>query len=289
MRSLLQPVGDENMQRFQDRTERTLRHLTVPIRSWPDFIIIGTQKGGTTSLYECLVQHPWVVPARVKEIRFFSRHFRKGPAWYRANFPTRLYKAYAKIALGQKLITGEATPYYMFHPLAPRRISELVPRAKFIALLRSPVDRAYSHYRHVVRKGIETLSFEEAIEAEPARLRGEREKMLADENYRGLKYGFHSYLARGIYVDQLKVWFDLFPREQILILNSERFFGDQATVFRQVLAFLDLPEWKLAEPKKSNSGIYALMKPATREKLIEYFNPYNEQLYDLIGQDYNWD
>jgi hypothetical protein len=199
-----------------------------------------------------------------------------------------LYKAYTAVKSGQKPITGEATPYYMFHPLAPKRISDLVPQAKFIALLRNPVDRAYSHYQHVVRKGIETLSFEEAIEAEPERLRGEREKMIADERYRGLKYGFHSYLARGIYVDQLRVWFDLFPREQLLILNSESFFSDQATTFGTVLKFLNLPGYKLRTTRKSNVGRYSQMNPATREKLIKYFKPYNEQLYKLLGQEYNW-
>jgi hypothetical protein len=289
MRSLPRPSSAITVRQLQKYAEKKLRQWTAPIRCWPDFIIIGTQKGGTTSLYDCLTQHPWVVPARVKEIRFFSRHFHKGPAWYRTNFPTQLLKAYATVALGNKPITGEATPYYMFHPLAPKRISRLVPQAKFIALLRNPVDRAYSHYQHVVRKGRETLSFEEAVEAEPERLRGERKRMLADESYRGLKYGFYSYLARGFYVDQLKVWFNLFPREQILILNSESFFSDQAKAYRRVLAFLDLPEQKLQKTSESNVGRYPQMRSATRARLTEYFRPYNEQLYDLIGQEYSWD
>ena len=81
---------------------------------------------------------------------------------------------------GVELRTGEASPYYLFHPHVPGRVAEHLPRVKLIAMLRDPVERAYSGYQHEVGRGFETLSFEEAIEAEPGRLEGERERMIAD-------------------------------------------------------------------------------------------------------------
>jgi hypothetical protein len=264
--------------------------LTAPLRLLPDFIIIGAQKCGTTSLYRFLTeQHACIAPSLEKEIHFFDIAFGKGLNWYRAHFPTILYKQYLKKVRGQDLITGEASPYYIFYPHAPRRIFETVPQVKLIVLLRNPVDRAYSHYHHQVTRGRETLSFEQAIEAEPQRLSGELEKIMADEHYISFNQAHFSYLARGIYVDQLKAWSNLFPLEQLLILNSEAFFADPATTYRQVVAFLNAPESILQSAKKRNVGSYQKMSPATRQRLVEYFRPHNQRLFEYLGTSFNWD
>ena len=144
---------------------------TSPLRRWPDFLIIGTQRGGTTSLYEYLCRHPQVSPATEKEIHYFDFQTARGPAWYRAHFPWRFPRT---------RITGEASPFYLFHPRVPRLVRDLLPAVRLIVLLRDPVERAHSHFRLQKRAGIERLAtFEEALEAEPARLEGEREKMAA--------------------------------------------------------------------------------------------------------------
>jgi len=114
-------------------------------------------------------------------------------------------------------LTGEATPY-LFHPHAPKRVHALVPNDRLIVLLRNPIDRAYSHYQHHVIRGRESLSFEEAIDAEPGRIEGEYEKMMQDEYYRSLNYIGYAYLTRGIYVDHLKRWGEYFDKDQFLIL-----------------------------------------------------------------------
>jgi hypothetical protein len=106
----------------------------------PAFIIVGTQKGGTSSLYSYLCTHPEVWPATKKEVHFFDNHFSETEEWYRSHFPSRL-----KLKLTGR-ITGEASPYYLFHPLAPRRMADVAPKAKLIMLLRNPVKRAISHY-----------------------------------------------------------------------------------------------------------------------------------------------
>lgn len=138
----------------------------------PHFLIIGAARSGTTSLYSYLVEHPRVVAAAKKELHFFDLRFPNGPAWYRDQFPS----------LSPDTITGEASPYYLFHSHVPKRVFKLLPHVKLIVLLRNPVDRAYSHYYHAVKHGIETLPFERAIEQEDERLRGEVARMLEEEN-----------------------------------------------------------------------------------------------------------
>src|SRR5437588_2037479 len=161
-------------------SSQTYRTMTNQVRLLPDFLIIGGQRCGTTSLYYYLINYPGISPACTKEVHFFDVNFEKGPGWYRAQFPTVIGKSYAKYARKHSLITGEASPYYLFHPHAPRRISALIPKVKLIALLRNPVDRAFSQHWLEVQSGYETLSFKEAIESEQERLAGEWEKMLED-------------------------------------------------------------------------------------------------------------
>src|SRR6187200_1451927 len=139
-------------------------------RPLPDFLVIGAQKAGTTALYAYLRWHPGITGPSWKEVSFFDRHWWRGEAWYRGQFPLRA---------GGRLV-GEASPSYLFHPLAPERARSLVPDAKLIALVRNPVDRAYSQYQHAVALGREPLSFEDALAAEDERLVGEVERLLAD-------------------------------------------------------------------------------------------------------------
>ncbi len=262
------------------------RILTGRMRLLPDFIIIGAQRSGTTSFYNYLVQHPCVVRASRKEIHFFDNAFGKGLNWYRAHFPTRLYRHYVRRAQGKHLITGEASPYYIYHPQVPRRISEVAPDAKLIAFLRNPIDRAYSHYHLKVKLGFETLSFEDAIEQEEERLRGEVEKMLEDETYHSYNHHHFSYLAKGVYVDQLKMWLDFFPPEQMLIIQSENFYANRTAVLNKVVKFLGLPIWQPKEKvyRKLNTLAYPEMKPESRECLVEYFRPHNERLYQFLAK-----
>jgi hypothetical protein len=258
------------------------------MRLMPDFIIIGGQRCGTTSLYNYLTKHPCVVPAHMKEIHFFDINFCKGVAWYRAEFPSILHEHYAKQMGKRDLVTGEASPYYIFHPLAAERVSETIPQVKLIALLRNPVDRAYSHYYLEVRRGRETLSFEDAIDKGAERLAGEKEKLIEDENYYSLNHRHYSYLARGIYVDQLKPWMSYFPREQILILRSEDLYDDPPATLERVTEFLDLPIWEPKRYEKYHRARYPKMSVATRERLVDYYEPHNQRLLEYLGMDFGW-
>jgi hypothetical protein len=252
----------------------------------PDFLVIGTMKGGTTFFYHLLSQHPYIERAAAKELHYFDTLFDEGLEWYRRSFPTPRLKE------GRRTITGEATPY-LNHSLAPERVARVVPQARLIALLRNPVDRAYSHYHHDVKKGLETRRFEEAIEAEEARLRGKMDKVLEDEHLASANQQHSSYLSRGVYVDQLLRWSEFFSKEQMLVLKSEDFFARPQDVLDLAFDFLSLPEWELEAsqivPKRRKKGIYEQeMDPVTRRYLEEYFEPHNKRLYGFLGKDFGW-
>ena len=190
---------------------------------------------------------------------------------------------------GRKILTGESSPYYIYHPHAAKRVAKVVPWAKLIALLRNPVDRAYSDYHHKLSDGVETLSFEEAIEVEEERISGEKERMLTDEDYFSHAHRRYSYLARGIYVDQIKEWHEHFDKDQLLVLKSEDFFKDTRETMQLVCDFLGLPDWdggNLGQGK--NMRRYEPMRPETRQRLKSYFEPHNKRLYDYLGTDFGW-
>lgn len=274
---------------------------TSPLRLMPEFIIIGAQKCGTTSLYYYLVEHSNIASAWRKELRFFDNNFKKGLAWYHGQFPFSIRRSYAQIIHKQDLITGEASPDYFFHTHAPKRVRSILPQVKLIVLLRNPADRAYSHYRHQVARGRESLSFEKAITYEEERTRGEREKVEASETYYSYNYEHFSYISRGIYADYLQKWFNLFPREQFLILKSEDLYADPAAILKQTLRFLDVPE---VEPKRLKEGYEkynnseskehtkftppSKLDPEFRQRLVEFYKPHNARLYELLGRDFGW-
>jgi hypothetical protein len=259
---------------------------TAAMRTLPDFLVIGAQKCGTTFLYQLLTQHPSVRAAFVKEVHYFDLNFEKGEGWYRSQFPLRARR-------NRSYITGESSPYYMFHPHAARRAAEVVPSAKLISLLRNPTDRAYSHYQHQVEhvrgEGHETLPFEEAIEAEEPRINEQRRQLLRDERHDSVNYRSYSYLSRGIYVDQLAEWSKYFDGSRMLVLKSEELFDDTQGTLKRLLDFLEIPRRTFDMPSSiPNKRQYADMKPETRRRLDAYFEPHNQRLYEYLGSNPSW-
>ncbi len=275
----IEPEGPAALRRAQ----LLPRILSAPLRARPDFLIIGAQKGGTTSLYSILAQHPAVDEAWKKEIHFFDLRYRRGLPWYLAHFPTRRSRR-----RGGRRFSGEATPYYLFHPHAPRRVRQTLPAVRLVALLRDPVARAYSHYNHLVRLGHEPLSFEEAVRSEAMRTAGAMDQLLRDEWHYSEALRNYSYLARGHYAEQLERWWAHFPREQLLVLKSEDFYRRPAEVFPRILEHLGLPPWMPERFREYNAGRYPEMSPALRGWLADYFAPHNARLYELLGCTWRW-
>jgi hypothetical protein len=272
------------------------RRATASARVLPDFLIIGAQKAGTTSLYAYLCAHPDVRAAGRKEVHYFDLGFiagdERGEAWYRSMFPLRTRLALERRRVGRPVLTGEASPYYLFHPVAPERAAALVPAARLLVLVRDPVERAWSHYRHEVAAGREPLDFAAALDAEPMRLAG------ADDDLRrgvdsaaARSHRRHSYAGRGRYAEQLSAWLDHYPREQVHVMLAEELFATPSPVWRSAVEFVGLapaapPAFEVHNPGGSSSG--QAMDPACRARLEEAFKAPNAELADLLGRRLPW-
>lgn len=281
----------------RDAAKKTLRAYgmaTAPARALPDFIVIGGKRCGTTSVFRNLSRHPAFEPLfpsaqEIKGAHFFDTNFDKGMTWYHSHFPLRI-RLRDGDGQAEARFTGEASPYYLFHPHAPRRARAHVPAAKLIVLLRNPVDRAFSHYRERVRHGVEELTFEEAIEAEDQRLAGEEERLLRDEGYYSFAHEHLSYLRQGRYADALERWLSLFPRDQFLFLRSEDMFVDPRRVYDLVTAFLDIPPLPADTFERYNWHPGDPMRAETRSALGERFAFDNARLSGLLDFDVSgWD
>ncbi len=201
----VRPQGLKRRFRAQVRNGvRVYGKMTARWRVTPDYLIIGTKRGGTTSMARWLLEHPDVrplFPAREtrKGTYYFDVNYGRGEAWYRSHFPTRRAMNHAARRAGRKQLVGEATPYYLHHPHAAIRARRLAPEAKVIVLLRDPAERAYSHWVERTRNNIETLAFAGAVEAEAVRLDGEEARMLSDPTYNSFAHQHFSYLDQGRY------------------------------------------------------------------------------------------
>lgn len=246
----------------------------------PDFLIIGAQKCGTEPLYGYLANHLQIIKDGSREIHFFELNFERGVEWYS--------KQLTRSVAGDKVLLWEMTPYYIYHPLVAERVYKTFPDVKLIVMLRNPVKRAWMHYHLEVAVGCEKLDFEKAIASEPDRLKGEIEKIKADEGYYSFNHQHYSYLSRGIYVEQIKNWLNYFPREQLLILKSEDFYANTSKVFSEVLDFLDISASTLEEYEIHSVEDYSKMPAEIEQELTNYFKPYNQELSDLLKQDFTW-
>lgn len=272
--------------RAVDRLRRAVRGGRAWIRGTvapgplPDFLILGAQRSGTTSLYHYLRAHPQVRPATGKELQYFTLYYGRGERWYRGHFP--------RLAPGQ--VTFEASPYYLFHPSAPQRVAETLPEARFVVLLRDPVERAYSHYRHTRAYGAEPLSFADALAAEERRLAAAlRQGPDTREAHAALRN--HSYAARGRYAEQLQRWFAHVPRQRIHVIRSEDLYADPAAVYADLLRFLGLDPFTPAafgrHTRTGGAGPTGL-DPSVRAELADYFAPHNARLAELLGWSDPW-
>lgn len=253
----------------------------------PDFLILGAQKSGTSSLYRWLAESPSVEAPTQKELHFFDLGFHRGLDWYRAQF-AGLEEARAARDGGKPVLTGEASPYYLFHPVVPQRVREALPEVRLIALLRDPVHRAASHYHHEFSTGVESLPFEAALDQEEERLAGEAERLLFEPRYQSHNHRHFSYQARGVYADQLERWREFFPAEQILVVKSERLFEEPNVEMRRIYDFLGIPADTDLDFAVWNKGSYPPISAEAEARLAERFRADNQRLYELVGEDFGW-
>ena len=297
----------------------------------PDFMLIGAAKSGTTSFSSYLPQHPQVKGCVPKEPNFWSWH-----SCSREQYQQLFAVSDPSSAMDVRpQLGGEYSTSYLLHPLAPRRIAARLPGVKIIVLLRNPVDRAYSHYIMAQRNGAEPdCSFEEIIDREmeeSAQVLTAHRRGYLDSNFRTqahrnfpdgtplsvaahtadpeyyplsteadlLRFYVTSYVFRSIYCDQLWRWLQLFPLEQIKVIESRKLLHHRGEVMRDVAEFLELEPHKFSDTEMEHTwggganrhntpGDYQPIDATVRARLTAFFKPYNSELFSLIGEEYDW-
>lgn len=208
-------------------------------RSSPDFIGIGVMKAATSWIFQCLKEHPEVCDHSKKEIHFFDRpqNYSKGIEHYKDLFQD----------CPPDKMKGEYTPSYIFSREAPKLISKHFPNVKIIACLRNPVDRAVSHYKfNIYRNGRLSIykDFGQAIR---------KDKEVID---------------RGKYYEQLKNYFDLFPKENILVIIYEELKDDPKQEIKKIYEFLGVDNSFVPPSLIQKQNVTGAKKVKSRKPLL---------------------
>jgi hypothetical protein len=263
--------------------------LTWQARMTPSFLIVGAQRCGTTTLHLALKAHPNVVLHRLhKGVNYFDVNYERGPEWYRAHFPLAAYARARTARAGRTPITGESSGYYMFHPLAAERIGADLAGVKLIALVRDPVERAYSAHHHELARGYETEPFERALELEASRLAGEVERLRAEPSSESFSHRHHAYVTRGRYADQLTTLAEHGGADNLLVLDADAFFERPKEHYDRVLSFLGLPSHDRSPLRQTNARPRAPMPESLRSRLRDELANSDAALARFLGEVPSW-
>jgi len=276
------------------QTVRRYGVATSGLRTLPDYLLIGTKRGGTTSLAYALLEHHQVIPMfpsatilplheHQKGVHYFDTGRAQGDRWYRSHFATRPYVATRRRIVGARVVTGEASPYYLYRPGASHHCRSLVPDARILVLLRDPVERAYSHYKEQRRRGFEPLdSFASAIEAEQSRLVGEVDRLLRDPKAVSFAHENQSYVSQGEYFSALAQWMAAYG-DRVLVRFSEDFYADGPGVFDDVCGFLGIESRRSNALQHRNPTSNDELDPVIRRHLRDHYQESDERLEELLG------
>jgi len=256
------------------------------MRLLPDFIVVGTSFCAKTLLYNNLEQHKFILNNLREESGYFLDTYHKGFDWYKSNFPTYYFRFFFELIYGKKPRIGETVnlPGYF----VPKRVSDILGKPKIIAILRNPVDRAYARYLEEIRNGNETKSFEEVLEKEYHLIKNKEDKIIKSNSPLDFRHLF-LYRLEGIYVEYLKQWNQYFPKGDILVIRTEDLFSNPIQTTNKCFEFLDLePIKELKQTGEKYEKDASKLNEDTRKKLLEYFKPYNEKLYQFLNLDLEW-
>jgi hypothetical protein len=256
------------------------RLSTHRLRALPGAVIVGVAKAGTTQLYAYLLRHPRCFSGTEKEINYFSWHHHRPLGWYQARFPL------ARTVNAVRGVCMEASPSYLPSPDALRRMHDVLPAAKIIVIMRDPVARAFSQFQHNKQRHREPKSFEEIVRESIA-----HSPPIAshDQPLPPMPEAVSKYIWQGYYASQIAALWQLYPREQTLLLDAADLFDDTNAMCQRVLDFLGLERFDVQPDKVYNRGYYReKIEPATADLLREHYRPHDEWLVRLTGQTFRW-
>jgi hypothetical protein len=265
-----------------------LQNVVYPFyKSYPDFLIIGAQKAGTTALYRYLIQHPQITPNRTyKEVHFFDKfdNYVQGMGRYLRDFPPRWRK-------GNRL-TLDVTPAYLFNSEVPLRIKKNLGEIKMIVLLREPASRAYSAWSMYHSFANLPLKIHDA---DPRNFSEAITQEFDPSSYPQTNHHCFNYIKRGIYYQQIFNYYQYFAKENILIFDSQELRKNLAFVLNQICDFLEVERFSqgqldILQTQQHHRGKYIKSDQdlATLAQLRDYFQPHNQMLFQLLGKTYDW-
>jgi len=276
----LLPVDNSFKARLSRSATWKYRLATASRRTLPDFVIIGGQRCGTTSLFDSLSQHHAIEPSLNKEVHYFDLFSERGVDWYRAHFPVES-KMSGRVAF-------EATPNYLAVADAPRLMHSVMPDVKLIVLLRNPVERTHSSWKLRTFEGSEHRSFEQAVEDEMAGVTMTYEGLDDDARQKVARAMRWAYVEKSRYVDHLVRWREYFDLDQCLILESETLFANPEEGLSIIEAFLGIDHDPAVTLPRTNFTASSAIDPSFRQYLSEYFAPHNERLEKLARITVDW-
>lgn len=268
------------------RTRWRWRRLTGRWRVLPDFLVLGAHKAGTSSLFDWLARHPDVEAPWTKELQYFAAEHLRPLGEYRVGFP--LAVRLRRPCRHGGWLTGEATPEYLYAPWVPPRVAAALPRStRFLVVLREPRARLRSHHAMAVRYGWEPLGLAEAVAAERDRL--ERWGWDYDPAPGGRDdFMRRSYLARGLYADQLERWLEVIDASRILVLRLEDLLTDPTRLAPRVEHFLGIgPALATVPFPHHNAAPVPAVAPEIDQVVGDFYAGPNRRLADLVG--ISWD
>ena len=261
---------------------------TASRRVLPNMLIVGGQRCGTTTLFKALAQHEsFLGPTLRKGVHYFDLQSEQSLDWYRSHFPTRGAVENARSRGDGRVVVGESSPYYLWHPLTAERIARALPAVRVIALLRDPVERAYSAHAHELARGFETESFERALELEAERLDGEEARLRSGAVARSLAHQHLAYVRRGEYIDQLQRMERAVGRDQMLVLDSADFWATPERDWPHVTSFLGIADQEVVF-ERHNARSRAPMSEDLRARLDAHYLPFDERLARWWGRVPSW-
>jgi sulfotransferase family protein len=262
---------------------------TSALRMTPSFVLAGGQRCGTTSLFRALLEHPAILgPVHHKGINYFDINYDRGWDWYQGHFPLRSMASLRTRRADEEAVTFDASGYYMYHPNAADRLVADLPGVKVMVMLRDPVERAFSAYKHEFARGFETETFERALALEDERVEPELARMASDPGYASYAHRHQSYRRRGYYAEQVERFTRTLGPDRVLVVDSERFFSQPLDEYSRIIDFLGLKPHQPARFDQWNARPGTPMREETRRELTVAFEPHDLALQLLIGHPPSW-
>lgn len=262
---------------------------TSTLRMTPSFVLAGGQRCGTTSLFRALLEHPAILgPVHRKGINYFDVNYERGWDWYQGHFPLRRVAALRTRRADEEALTFDPSGYYMYHPHAADRLAAALPEIKVLVMLRDPVERAFSAYKHEFARGFETETFERALALEDERVEPELARMASDPGYQSFAHRHQSYRRRGFYAEQIERFTRTLGRDRLLVVDSEAFFHQPMAEYRRITDFLELQPHEPARFDQWNARPGTPMSEETRRQLTDAFAPHDVALQGVLGHAPSW-